>query len=113
MRSRSRRACATRSSGADLLVLLLRDDALGAQRRRPGLVGDGLLEAGLGLLELRLDHVAAHVEEHLPARHAVAQVAADGHDLTLGLARQIGLLVGAAGCRPRRRFARPTARPPA
>src|SRR5439155_3465544 len=60
--------------GADLLVLLRRDDALVAQRARPALVGRRLLEAGLRLPQPGLDLVLAHAREGLSRVHAVPQV---------------------------------------
>ena len=65
------------------------DDALVAcSGAAAGLVGRGLLEARLGLAELRLEDVAPHRGERLVASDAVAEVGLDRHHLALDLARQ-------------------------
>ena len=77
-----------------LLVFLGRDDAVAPQRTASPLVGDGLLEARLGLAQLRPDIVLAHARQHLLGVHAIAEVGLDGDEPALDLARHLGLRGG-------------------
>ena len=80
--------------GPYLLVLLRRDDAAATQRPPATFIGGRLLEARLGLAQLRLDLVLAHPREHLVPVDPVAEVGLDGDEPALDLARDLGLRRG-------------------